>query len=281
MAANIYHHHCIPQKFCCDKLGLVRQINQANPVYPLSPEWELVEPVRTLFCAEHVKIEHVKGHQDDDKDEGQLTPLSRMNIEAHNQVAKGHDNKPTHLIPPGFGVLFFINDIPITTKYARQIRHAFTTPDIARYLKSKHHCDNHTTTLVDWNGLESTISSMSKMQQSAVTKLLHGWSFRSITTDYSQPLCKCGHQEGTTHLYHCVYNAQHVSTFIQRRNTKLKRLKTHRLLREAIIYLFRQTETQPWGDYKNHITREIEEQQNIGSDLILMENMTQTWGYIQ
>ena len=111
---------------------------------------------------------------------------------------------------------------------------------------------------IDWYGIEMTIKKMSKMQQSAITKLIHGWSFRTSTTDYAEPICKCGHRESPTHLYTCHLNCEHIAAFINRLNIKLKKLRTLRPLREIIVALLTQTTPQPWGDYKAQLRRAID-----------------------
>ena len=129
---------------------------------------------------------------------------------------------------------------------------------------------------IDWNGLEQTIKNITKMQQSTVIKLIYAWSFRTVTTDFAAPACKCGLPESPTHLFTCHLNCEHVAHFITRLNTKLKKLRTLRPLREIIIALLHQTTPRPWGDYKEQLQREIDEKEKIGKELILVGIMTQT-----
>ena len=280
-AAAIFRYHRIPKKYYCDNIALIRQLNNGKPLHPLSPEWELVEPTRKIFVTENVHSAHVKGHQDDDHSNCELSPLAKLNIIAHQQADRGHHHKATSLTPSGFKVLLLIQDTPITTKYDRQIRHAYTTSEIATYFRKQYLWSTTVAETIDWHSLSTAIASISKYKQAVIIKLLHGWSFRTVTSDFATPLCKCVRKEAVAHLLRCPLNAEHVSLFISRLNKKLSDLRTHRPLREFIIALFREITPTPWRNYGTHLARAIEEKQKLGIEAIFSSILTQTWGDIQ
>ena len=51
---------------------MAKVITRSTPLESLAPEWDLLEPTRKLINDKKIKCEHIKGHQDDVKEEEEL-----------------------------------------------------------------------------------------------------------------------------------------------------------------------------------------------------------------
>ena len=144
----------------CDNKAVVHQVHKflptkntsttpamVNPaevyLHPLSAEWdvliEIYHTVRTTWLA--TTIEHIKGHQDDDKPVSQLSLLARLNIEA-DQLASTHQRRHPEPAPRArllrhTGVHLHLPTGTVTSRYDQTLRQAYTAPLSISYLQER------------------------------------------------------------------------------------------------------------------------------------------------
>ena len=64
--------------------------------------------------------------------------MESNNVKADKLAEQGRQMAPLDN-PPGYKVLLLINNHVVSTKYAQQNRHAFSSSDIADYYREKKH----------------------------------------------------------------------------------------------------------------------------------------------
>lgn len=132
-----------------DNLAVVYKVNEKHLLHPMQSEWELVEPARRKVQMEKLSVRHVKGHQD--RTQGVLTREESLNVEADALTKEAHrDPLESGYLPPGYGILLYINGLRITTKIVEELQRAATTPELRLYYSKN--MDGQTGKWIEWIG---------------------------------------------------------------------------------------------------------------------------------
>ena len=156
-----------------DNQGVVKRLKQLCPIHPLQPEWDLLKATWQQLHQCKRTTHHVKGHQ-------QPKPAAPCKVYLNNMVDElataAHTTSNTvENIPPGYGVLLYINDEPITGKYGKEIHHAATTPDISDYYKTKHGWTDKILQTINWDAFTNAQKRFITLQQRNIHKYAHDW----------------------------------------------------------------------------------------------------------
>ena len=106
----------MPQLYGCtfasDNSGLITRIKESGTVlYPapflsLAPDWDIVNEIEItceqLQIQHPPTIQHVKGHQDREKEYHELDLISQLNVDADSAAGKFQENFSA--VPPSFTV---------------------------------------------------------------------------------------------------------------------------------------------------------------------------------
>ena len=155
LATMVLQKNVRPRRFHWENKALVEKLNSITPLHPLSPDWELVVPIRLVFQDASTSIHHVKRRQDEEK--RPLTPQDRWNVTEDELARHGRNIQNNYHPLPGYVVQLTIQNIPISSAYAQQIRHEFHSPNIAEYYSRRYQWDPSTIQLLDWNGFQQVI----------------------------------------------------------------------------------------------------------------------------
>ena len=276
-AATMFSRDMAPHRYYCDNSSLINALNKKEPLPPLSPEWDLTEPTRQYVQSNNVRCEHIKGHQD--RDNTTLTDIAKFNVKADSLADQGRQSKPPQNLNKGHRITLTVAGYPVTSKYSREIRRAYHSHEVQQYYERRHHWNYNTSQSIDWAGLESAISRLPSERQTRTLKYFHNWDFRKLDDK-----CLCGTTASGTHILLCPLIKEARIDFTKRLQCTLKKLRTHRPLREAIMAYFDDTgNTSPraWGQYQNQIECAIREQDRLGEDAVWRGVITQKWGDIQ
>ena len=174
-----------PPTILCDNLGFILRIKKnekqtiKSPTQALMPDNDVVtavlltlEKIRTR-TGEQLKLEHVKGHQDDDPNK----PLDRkatLNVLCDKE-AKAHlstqsmKHRKYHVLE-GTKVLVRINNNPITSNLQPALRQAALSQNLREYLESKYDWTTNTIDDIDWEVLHSALKTYNEDDQLRIQK---------------------------------------------------------------------------------------------------------------
>lgn len=266
-----------------DNQAVVHKVNEAAPLHPLQSEWELVEPARKRVHEQHLKVQHVRGHQD--KKQGQLTREEKLNVEADALTRKAHhDPQGTGYLPPGYGVLLYINGNRVTTKMVKELQRAATTPEIRLYYIKKHGWTDSDMDRMDWEAQYKASMHFSTNTQRMLHKYIHGWlptgnhMHRRYNSENRCPMCT--KPENGDHMILCTGQAEEKNIFKKQMNQMLKKYNTEPGLQGAIMrIMFSPEEVYTYDEM--HIERVVQEQTRIGRQNLWKGFLTQTWRDVQ
>lgn len=259
----MFHDGYLRHKLYCDNKAVVYKLHSKRTLDPLYPEWDLLEPARKVMERNETRCYHVKGHQDDKTNK--FTEVEKLNVKADKLAEQGRQLKSTNNNPLGYRVILHIDNNLITTKYSKQVLHAFTSPEIAEYYKEKKHWTHKQLHSIDWNGLHSFLKTQPMTQRHSNLKMIHGWNVRLTSNNFLKTKCPCGATDSTIHLVYFPHNAILFQKFTAALSLKMKQMRTHRPLREIFLEILTQITPLPWGSRSAQLVLATKEQEEFGS----------------
>jgi hypothetical protein len=144
---------------------------------PLIPEWDLLTEIRhTLQHLPFVKLEYVKGHQDNDKSYSQLTQMAQLNVDADRMAGKYQTEygraHPFAIMSPTTGAYVIYPEGTLTASYVANIRRRATSAQLRKYIQTKYAYDDVTMEMINWNAHGKALRSNIK-RRVHITKLVH------------------------------------------------------------------------------------------------------------
>ena len=132
----------------------------------LDPEWDLlVEIQTTLQQLPYVKLQYVKGHQDDRKAYSRLPLLAQLNVDADKRASmyqRLHGaQRPFTLMSPHTGVHLVTPQGTITAKHKVEMRLRSAGPGLQAHLKQKNQWTDRVFENVNWEAHGKALSSSS------------------------------------------------------------------------------------------------------------------------
>ena len=205
-------------------------------------------------------------------------------------LAKEALRKPlSHTIHPGYRTMLYIDHVPITSKFAAEIRRAFHSPAIRQFLIQRLSIHPSIVDYIDWDAFHAYIKKIRIERRLSLLKMLHSW----LSTLHhqnkiikQQNRCHCGCEETVDHLFHCPLYDDMKNDFLILLEKTLKRQHTHRGLIHIILHIAR------FGSSKKlnmtdsvrkqyDITRAYQQQVKVGLHLIWRGILTQSFGDFQ
>ena len=273
-------------KIYLDNKAVIKKVTQETPLNPLQSEWELLEATRRQVCQRKLNIKFVKGHQN--LQNPKTTWEAKLNHKADRLAAQAHQ-QPTHpgYLPPGYKVILYIQDEPITTKYSQEIIRASHTPEIREYYRKKYKWTDDIMETLDWEAYTNAQKRFNHAAQKNIHKYTHNWLptgnnlQKRYNTQNKCPYCKL--PENHLHVITCATHKEDNERFYQKFENMLKRNKTDLGLSKLMIQMLKGEEIEYDEKYKNKIWIQqlITEQKKIGTELMWTGHITQTWGDIQ
>ena len=178
----------------------------------MEPEWDLlIEIQATLKKLPRVRLQYVKGHQDDRASYDNLSLLAQLNVDADKRASTYQRlygaERPFTPMTPSVGVHLVTAHGTITAKLGGGVRKRSTGPGLIAYLKQKNQWSDRVLDNVNWEAHGKALMS-SQMKRIHLTKFLHDalpTLAHENKIDGTNRRCKaCGHAEETTdHVVRC------------------------------------------------------------------------------
>ena len=132
-----------------DNKRVVQRIIQERPIHPLQAKWELLEHTRQYVQNNKITVEHIQSHQDLQKPT--TAGEAHLNHKADRLADKAHGEEvPQEKLPPGCGIILYINGQPVMAHYSKAITRLAMTPFITEYYKKS--TTGQITLLIAWTG---------------------------------------------------------------------------------------------------------------------------------
>ena len=206
--------HVVDNKALISRVNQGMEYNYDNPASTLKSEWDIINAIiQTLkVIPTPIKLQWVKGHQDEWQDYSQLPLTAKLNCEADRLAALHYNqimNPVMHEHPSPFNpVQLIIRSNSVTNKYRGKMRIAAALPSIQEHTCKKFHW--HSISLQDcaWD-LFSQIVTKDHKHTTTIIKHIHGIAptgHIAHRNDHSQPSeCpSCGHpSEDNNHVITC------------------------------------------------------------------------------
>jgi hypothetical protein len=133
--------------------------SQVYPNSTLRPDWDLLEEIITVYRqteVQKVTFEWVKGHQDEQTSDYDLSPNAIFNIHSDALATATTQATGLTLVPHSpllltTQCLLTINGSTITGKYCSNLRLLAAEPAFFDYLARKHHWDPSVIDTIDWD----------------------------------------------------------------------------------------------------------------------------------
>lgn len=179
---------------------------------------DLIRAIRRLRTALPCQVifQHIRGHQDNQVPYARLPRLAQLNVLC-NHLAKQHMrtlieaeyDPDRHALLLGEGFRCYLGDKKLTSHIREPVLFYITSSAVSQRLHEKEQLSEEAVDMVDWRGLQQTISSTSASIKIWISKFTHGhlsvgrmmkrWRFQTDN------LCPCCQQpnETTEHLLTC------------------------------------------------------------------------------
>ena len=235
-----------------------------------------------------VSFAHIYGHQDDHVAFTELSREVQLNVTC-DQLAKAglrRDityNKPVHNTLPIEQIAIFIDGRKVTGSVGKPLRNAISRQRMCNHLASNKCLTPQAFDKVDWNSLESTMSTLGTQYKLWATKHVSGFcatnkmlSYRTPSHTTKCPCCQNVTIEDTHHQVHCT-DPQRVSLWndtTQELETWLSEQDTEPALHTTITCYLRHKGTLSFLDSKPRSLVLSTAQDEIGWDNFLEGKLT-------
>jgi hypothetical protein len=248
-------------QFFSDNNGLLSRVKQrvsyGDILYPnetLRPDWDIVEQIASFIQSSihTITIDHVKGHQDDDKAYEELSPEAQMNVDADELAGEYiHEHfspRPQAPMLPTTRCQLILRGTTVTSHYNTTIiRSASSTTYLSKLYEDKD-WDLSTQSQLHWPTFRSLIR-RNTFRNVWMVKLVHDLlPFKSTTAKYSGsddtfcPYCQAS-PDTFIHWLRCDHPDR--STWRNLLRPALKPLERKHRLRPGIL-TFMTTQLEAW-----------------------------------
>jgi hypothetical protein len=159
-------------------LGSARPQVYQRPLEPLSPEWDIVVGVQQLLHdLPGIQLQHIKGHQDRERDFDRLPLLAQLNIDADalaNRYQKEHGSfRPEVLMTRWAGVHLILPTGTVTSHYESAIRYHASASPLKEHLRNRNQWSQATFDSINWSAHGKCIRT-NIHRRAHIIKLVHG-----------------------------------------------------------------------------------------------------------
>ena len=179
----------------CDNKGLIQRLNNHlhSPITPreyLLTDSDVELQILWSFDALqqtgiHIRLFHVKGHQDNTIPYDELSRPAQLNVQADKlatiQLKKKQRSTPYYRLPAS-KVMLVINRQEITAGFKFFIRNAYLTPDLRTYMIDKFNWHATVPDMIWWKPHGKVLSRLSPMNSTRIRK----WIFNHLPTNQRQ-----------------------------------------------------------------------------------------------
>ena len=159
-----------------------------------------------------IKLEHVKGHQDREREYHTLDQMAQLNVDADARAGLYQDThgatRPFVLMAKRTKVHLLSSHGTVTGKYAEYLRTAATTPPLQTYLMTKYSWTRRVLDSINWDAQRRALKRMYK-RRTHLTKLVFDiLPTTSMLNKYDNgrrtcPSCNCA-IEDRDHILQCL-----------------------------------------------------------------------------
>ena len=158
-----------PQLYECtlasNNSGLITRIKDSGTVlYPapslsLAPDWDIINEIelacKQLQIQHPPTIQHVKGHQDREKEYHELDLISQLNGNADSTAGRFQENVSAicpimHRMPNNNSTQLHFPPGTFNSKFKHHIRHADSAPALMEHMRNRYDWAEETTDRIDW-----------------------------------------------------------------------------------------------------------------------------------
>lgn len=213
---------------------------------PLAPEWDLLIEIYHTVCDTwtDTTIQHVKGHQDQDAEKGDLPLLAQLNIEA-DQLAGQHQRQhpepsPRARLLPHTGAHLHLPSGTVTSRYDQTLRQTYTSSMSISYLQSRFSWAPDVFAMIDWEAHGKALRRQ-RARHVHFTKLVYDiLPTNKVLHRYSastSPMCPCCLQveETRDHLLQCTATEEWRQQFISKLDLRCGELNASPRLRAYLL----------------------------------------------
>ena len=249
----------------------------------LCPEWDiLIEIQAASKLLPHLRLQYVRGHQDDEKDYSQLDLMGQLNVNADaeaKQFVRDHGaSRPQALMTPLTRCHLQFEDGTVTGHYARALQEAATTKPLKDYLQEKHGWSTVTTHVINWKGHGDALTRVPN-KRTHLIKLVndilptHGMANKFDKGTRQCPTCPST-QEDKDHVIKCAHRTRHLwrDTFRMQLDQFLEEKGTS----PAIIHLLLSAMSRWWSADDSVVTLDPDDYAPSVRTIILHHRMEAT-----
>ena len=276
-----------------------------RPLDPLSPEWDIVIGAQSLLKdMPGLRLQHIKGHQDDRCDFNRLPLLAQLNVEANalaNTYQRDHGNfQPTVLFTKWAGVHLVLPSGTVTSKYESALRVQASAQPLKEHIRQeRNHWSTATYESINWQDHGKSLRGHIN-RKTHLVKLVHGIlpvNSKLHRDDPIRSLCPCCKVKKETwqHILQCeaALRREWRTNMVTAVDKKCESLRTHPMLRQILVHALTKwliwTEegqeymytTDPDHKPSPSLVRLIMQQNAIGWNQIFMGRFGVLWSDIQ
>lgn len=191
-----------------------------------------------------VRINHIKGHQDDHTPYDRLSLHAQLNVDAdhlanHYQKTQGYPQPRVTMFPTTKAQLN-IKEATITYKYKQAIRHADSAPALLQYIQTRNRWTETTLRQVHWEAHSSAIARQT-LPHAHTVKLIHDMlPTNKRVSQYSElrsskcPCCPYP-EETFQHILRCPTRQAARTTLLSQLQATLSKLCTRPILKQILL----------------------------------------------
>lgn len=266
----------------------------------LCPDWDiLIEIQYALKQLPELKLQYIKGHQDDKIPYTQLPLLARLNVDADAMAGRYQDShgqdRPIALMTPRTKVQLHLLEGTVTSSHAATLCHAYSGPPLQEAVRIKNGWSEATVTSINWQAHGSALRKQMPRRNHYV-KLVHdilpthSFQNRMDTGKRTCPCCPSTHED-RDHILRCPnpMRSRWRHAFLDKLSGECITQHTYAPIQQLLLEVVRQ-----WLDPNNppvdhvHLAQHPEElhpliqtQNRIGWRQLFNGRFSQLWGELQ
>ena len=217
-----------------------------RPLDPLSPDSDIAIGVQSLLKEmPGLRLQHIKGHQDERCEFHRLPLLAQLNVEADalaNKYQRDHGSfQPKVLFTQWAGVHLVLPSGTVTSNYESALRYQAAAQPLKEYIRLRNNWTSTTCDTINWQAHGKSLRSHLHLKTHLV-KLVHGIlpiNSKLHRNDLIRGLCPCCkvHKETWPHILRCAApsRTEWRTNMLTAIDLKCESLRTHPTLRHALI----------------------------------------------
>ncbi|KAI2501761.1 hypothetical protein MHU86_12681 [Fragilaria crotonensis] len=158
--------------------GETERLIKSFPLEPTIPEWDIVRGIQDLLhIMPHVRLQHVKGHQDRELPYHRLSLLAQLNVDADTQASRYQRDfgsfQPNVLLTEWAGVHLEFPTGTVTSHFETALRFQATAPELKAHMMARYSWTPQTLAASNWDAHGKALH-RHLTRRTHLVKLVHG-----------------------------------------------------------------------------------------------------------